>query len=86
MVQKVLQPRSARLSRRVRKSDRMMLSQQPLIRNLTGMESPLNPRRWDAGGSIDARTMPERPQLYIVRIRPEGQPGKCGCVEDYGGP
>ena len=33
----VLQPRSTRLSRRVRKTDRRMLIQQPVIRNLTGI-------------------------------------------------
>jgi hypothetical protein len=57
--QNVLQPRSARLSRRVRKSDRMMLSQQPVIRNLTGMESPLNRAAGMRAGPVHARTMPE---------------------------
>jgi hypothetical protein len=47
------------LSRRVRKSDRIMLSQQPVIRNLTGIgvsfgSAPAGVR----AGSIHARTMP----------------------------
>src|SRR4028118_15453 len=39
--QPALQPRSIRLSRMVRTMERMMLVQQPVMRNLTGMGAPL---------------------------------------------
>ena len=56
--QKVLQPRSTRLSRRVRKSDRMMLIQQPVIRNFTGIGISFGSA--PAGVRTRVPSMPER--------------------------